>query len=531
MRRLGQATFAAFCYLPADATILDIARKGDAPAMAVVRPDRLEADSVLTVTTLADHDDGSCDQVDCTLREAIAAANNLPGDKTIVFASGLVGVVQLATALPALRTNINLQGPGANQVTVRRNSSSTFRIFTISNGTTSGPTVTIGGLTIADGTETLGGGIYNGNGVLTINACHLTGNTASNTGGGGIYSTGLGSSASLAVNESTFSSNAATMGSGGAIYNYYALATLTNTTVSGNSAFNAGAVFNYGGDSGGTLNVHNCTFAANSSPNAASIYSFAFPGVPTGAHVTTRSSIYKASAQEANFINSGGSFISDGYNMTNENAVSFLSAATDMNGTDPLLEPLGDNGGPTPTHSLPINSPALDKGKSFGLALDQRGHLRIADSPVIPNAPGGDGADIGALEFHPLSGADSDGDGMSDNFETFYGFNPADPSDGALDSDGDGLTNAAEFVAGTNPRDASSSLRVTDVARSGNNLNIAFALAVLGKTYRLESKNAFSDSTWTMISDVVPGASGSSHFTHVGGINTGRRLYRVRVLP
>ena len=55
-----------------------------------------------------------------------------------------------------------------------------------------------------------------------------------------------------------------------------------------------------------------------------------------------------------------------------------------------------------------------------------------------------------------LGGTDSDGDGMSDDFEKFYGFNPNNPSDAGTDSDGDGLTNGQEFKAGTNPLDPNS---------------------------------------------------------------------------
>lgn len=48
---------------------------------------------------------------------------------------------------------------------------------------------------------------------------------------------------------------------------------------------------------------------------------------------------------------------------------------------------------------------------------------------------------------------DTDGDGMSDAWETKWGFNPNDPSDAELDADGDGITNLAEFETGGDPTD------------------------------------------------------------------------------
>ncbi|MEM8830718.1 MAG: hypothetical protein AAGE96_15360 [Cyanobacteria bacterium P01_G01_bin.19] len=46
---------------------------------------------------------------------------------------------------------------------------------------------------------------------------------------------------------------------------------------------------------------------------------------------------------------------------------------------------------------------------------------------------------------------DTDHDGMADQFETLYGFNLQDASDGSQDADGDGYTNLEEFINGTFP--------------------------------------------------------------------------------
>ena len=58
---------------------------------------------------------------------------------------------------------------------------------------------------------------------------------------------------------------------------------------------------------------------------------------------------------------------------------------------DPLLQPLANNGGPTPTLALSIGSPAIDVGSNpLLLATDQRGAgFRRVSGPH---------ADIGAFE-------------------------------------------------------------------------------------------------------------------------------------
>ncbi len=87
-------------------------------------------------------------------------------------------------------------------------------------------------------------------------------------------------------------------------------------------------------------------------------------------------------------------------------------------GADPLLGPLQNNGGSTPTHALLIGSPALDRGEAASCAAtDQRGIIRPQDGD-------GDGVaacDMGAYERTKGSGVigdwvwrDDDGDGVQD---------------------------------------------------------------------------------------------------------------------
>jgi hypothetical protein len=73
--------------------------------------------------------------------------------------------------------------------------------------------------------------------------------------------------------------------------------------------------------------------------------------------------------------------------------------------TDPALNPLTTNGGPTLTHLPDEDSPAIDKGGSRvfpGSTSDQRGRVRPVDQAGVPNAPVWDGTDIGAVEIGPL---------------------------------------------------------------------------------------------------------------------------------
>ena len=127
----------------------------------------------------------------CTLRAAIQASNAHAGDDGIFFDIPTAGnncdasgncTINLGTALPDLSDGVTITGPGADKLTVQRNSSTQFRIF---NVTTTG-TVSFSGLTIANGfTSGEGGGIQNVNsGTANVTNCTLSGNNAGGGGGG-----------------------------------------------------------------------------------------------------------------------------------------------------------------------------------------------------------------------------------------------------------------------------------------------------------------------------------------------------------
>lgn len=110
----------------------------------------------------------------------------------------------------------------------------------------------------------------------------------------------------------------------------------------------------------------------------------------------------QAVAGSANVYNSNGTITSLGCNLSNDDGSGFLTQPTDRINTNPKLDPNGlqDNGGPTKTIALLPDSPAIDKGSTFGAGgTDQRGVLRPVDVPGDVNRD--DGADIGAFEYQP----------------------------------------------------------------------------------------------------------------------------------
>ena len=230
------------------------------------------------VNSAADTDDGICAVVtenDCTLREAINAANSYSGAATITFASAVFSTSQtinLTGVLPTITNTITITGPGQSLLTVDGNNAN--RVFVADTGSD----LTLEGLTIAHGNATgPGGGIDVIQGPLTVSNSTLISNTAS-TRGGGIYFNGGGT---LTVTNTTFLSN--TSESGGGIGVRSGTASLTDCIFSDNTATYGGGIYNLS-----TTTVTSNTFSNNSttSNGGGGIYNQGIMLTVTGSNFT-----------------------------------------------------------------------------------------------------------------------------------------------------------------------------------------------------------------------------------------------------
>jgi 1,4-alpha-glucan branching enzyme len=138
--------------------------------------------------------------------------------------------------------------------------------------------------------------------------------------------------------------------------------------------------------------------------------------------------------------------------------------------------------------------------------------------------------DTAAYTVEQITTTDADGDGVPDNWELAYGFNPNNPGDAATDTDGDGLTNLQEFQAGTNPRDPTSVLQISSVAASGSNFVIKFP-SISGKLYRVEFADTIVNGAWPILANNIAGTGGTIQITDSTAAAQHQRFYRVRLLP
>jgi len=296
--------------------------------------------ATFTVTKTIDTNDGVCD-ADCSLREAVVAANAAAGADTIVLTSGSTYTLSLAAGdldISATGGDLTIQASGITQaiidggdvdrildVATGGSTSLTIDTITVTNGTTTGGTTTGGGIRFA-GTGTLtvtnsvvsnnvaidpagcGGGIYN-NSTATINVTNSTieNNTCTNaTGdGGGIWK---GTGGALNITNSVVSGNSTGDQGGGVRFSGGGTLTVTDTTISNNSSSSTaacgGGIYN---DSAATVNITSSTIANNTCSGAGSDGGGLWKGTG-GALNITNSTFYGNSTDD----NGGGARITAG---------------------------------------------------------------------------------------------------------------------------------------------------------------------------------------------------------------------------
>jgi hypothetical protein len=350
------------------------------------------------VTTTADSGPGS-------LRDAIPRASVITFDPQVFGERHGPQTITLQSALRSIRGMQSIVGPGANLLTIQRASDvgvAKFRIFRIENpegGFSS--SVSISGLTIANGDVSnnggdAGGGVYVSNGTLGLSGCVLAGNKADSYGALWVVNT------SVVLYGCTISNNSA--GHAGAIGNEAgsggtSTITIANCTISGNtttdtsSGLSPEVLRNQSDDATAIamMNVASTTISGNTGG-----FRQVTTGDPTKTTIKLQNTIIASTG--ANFaINQGGTYISQGFNLSNQSDFIVLNQTGDRNNTNPMLGQLQDNGGSTPTLALLAGSPAIDKGNT-NLPTDQRGFPRPIDDPASPNG-GGNDSDIGAYEF------------------------------------------------------------------------------------------------------------------------------------
>ncbi len=353
-----------------------------------------------TVTTNANSGAGS-------LRQAVLDANGTADADVIVFdipagscPSGVCTITLASDISITDNGSLTINGTGARSLIV--DGAGTNRIF-YSNAAT----FNLSGITLTGGGGTGGAAVVNGNGgaifinggTTSISGVYFNANTAALDGGGIFFDGGT----NHRVENSTFSGNTVNKNGGG--INVLATSlTVVNTTLSGNSADGVGGGILAAGS--GTLTLRGDTITANTAVFGGGVYqdtgTLDFGNTIIAGNTGTAGSYAEIFFANDTATSQGFNLVGDSAGDSTATGRAITYQSTDIQNTPPLLDPLADYGGTTPTRRLQTGSPAIDKGNSFGLTTDQRGSTRPFDNPSITNATGGDGADIGAFEYAPV---------------------------------------------------------------------------------------------------------------------------------
>ncbi len=319
----------------------------------------------------------------CTFTAAVAEANVWNYADAISIPSGtfVSEDVLIATG------DLTVTGAGADQTTLTANLTRAGNKRVLTTGTILDPSqqITLNDLAITGGDlgfgiAQSGGGIFNV-ADLTLNRVWIHNNQAGN--GGGIANLTAGK---LTINDSAITNNTAQWltgrGYGAGILNSSSTAAnLTNVTISGNQAAQYGGGIVHTGSNKLTLkqvtvadNHANSTYGGGVVNSGSGILSLDNVIISDNSASTTDPDCYGTVT-----------VIRDRVLIENDSA-NCDPTSTILTGA-PLLKPLADYGGSTPTHALIAQSSAVNAGGTNCPTRDQRGYARNGN------------CDLGAYEF------------------------------------------------------------------------------------------------------------------------------------
>ncbi len=285
-----------------------------------------------------------------SLRWAIQAA--CVGD-TVTFDAGIAGsTIDISSSGQLdIDKDLSIDGSGQNMTV---SGGGAVRVFSLGASTT----IAFNSLTIADGSA------------------------ASNSTGAGIS----GPDVTLTVENCLFKNNQA--GHGGAIRVSGATLTVKNSIFYNNIATSRGGGILLGGD-GGTLNIYNSTFSANSAPvsKGAGVYNLDASGT-----LNLYNNIFAGAVSGSDCYLQTGNINDNINNLFEDNSCNSGTTISGRLSGNPALGTLQDNGGSIHTLALLPGSPALNAGNNASCeATDARGITR----------PQSTNCSIGAYEKHP----------------------------------------------------------------------------------------------------------------------------------
>ncbi len=329
------------------------------------------------VTTYSDPAPDFCVTIDCSLREAVRAANQGGSLDRILLSAGTYTLARAGASENAALTgdlditnDLEIIGQGATMTVI--DAAGLDRVIEILGDGTS---VRIDGVTIRGGAGTAPAGINVSGGTLTLERSEVRGNVAPmGVPPGGVQVAAFGA---LIVHESTIADN-----DGGGLAIVQSTATLENVTLDSN--LNADEIEAVGGS---VVTCQQCTVRASGDDTAV----FA---TGDGTSVAFANSIVAGSCVAFN----AAVVDSEGGNIESAGDTCGFGLASDHPGVSSIslgLGSLADHGGPTRTRVPSPSSAARDQGITPAcLAKDQRGLARPVDGDGIPGAF----CDVGAVE-------------------------------------------------------------------------------------------------------------------------------------